>query len=1457
MAVTGGGTMEKAAPVVATENFAVAFSAQTALASSTGSVTLALAWDGGSTQVVSRLGRTAGIRTVYPKVAPGTEVGLLLTVAGVSDTERVTLAYVYAGQGLEYSVEDPVRTFIGDGWSNGSGYWSMAPSMDNAFSCNLRTRSEGQSYTTAPYFQLPAAKSDNLVVHVAVFNESAAKNDYLQVQADTNSWGSTVIDIGDRLPRYDGNYPDNSWRTNEVSANIVGLTGSETLQVGLKAISGGLSGKYLYAKIVKIEFKTDVASDGFSYRMDDGYEPFGADAFSYGDRPLGAMVNLQPRPANDLKDLVVETLLFRQSRNTTANQVLQWTGTWSGIASSNVPCDNLTFDSLEAGETNLLRFVATYSSAAGFATGSPQSFPGNDYDGQTYTDGEGRKWIVDVVRHLGTVWINEIYRDGGTTYVELAAHAGRAMPSDPAFPWRVDVGGVEAEIPGHAFADQANGIGFLTVALPTPPPDTGTATLFNGANIAEFSHEYDCSGGTWGATGIGPYATSRDERTMYWKNFGYGPLPAPTPDALNETEGVNAKVFFNTVIKVLDDEGEPLQYATVSLSNRVTGASSVSPSTSKTGLDGLTEDVFVSEVENSETNSVDISVSTTAFGFFPTTDEDPVVSHGSPSSTAAGAVIVTNEVVLAAGPGLEEFEDGLPAYWTRYSSFGPSSGNLGNYWSWSSSAHREELNVATREIGTGSAHRSTNPLSSRRKRVAVASLDTSVYRMNGAVDTGWLAISTESAWVYGMDGILQWPAFSNKSTRVTSSTPETFKYLAARKIESASDKYYAGFGAIAGGRSSSRVTFDNLRYSFQDMIVVKNAEIVSVDNAESPNAVRFDLTADLEAWGTNIVSVIPTVHWTILDKDGNEKSSGETCLTSYIDWSQMGMGYVSQEADGTLSLFGDKRLVATNVLSRQALDFESGDKVEYYFQVSYDPDDGDPDRYSNGALVEPEVRYFPDNATMTDDGQWVCFAEEGYTHGEAVAEAHFSPAAQPDKPPMMLADPLNWDPFIKVSVTNCTGGAIADPSAAAAFNNPAYTKYSLVHTTNAEEVVTGYVTTNSLGVGIVTADESLAIWQPIGYWEDFAIASPSLTNRFALVAQNNERVPVDTEHGPWGDISMELKARIPSEVAGAATFTQVAETPREFTFSGDILNPAAQTTVNDLNLFFSADNEATWKKATVKPGSVTSLFDPVPGVDNGADYRITGLETTFYTNSIKSAIWQIREEDLPSGQDYDVFLRLDVTDGSSFEHSISNVAARIDLSPAEVKFENVPPQYTNKTSFVISVVNGLTAEDDQIVKFWYALDDANPATNDYADVQTISTGTLSTGWHTLRAAARDAAGNWQAEATVTNWYVDTTAPVSTFTVTPPTRTNANEVAFEMAFDGNPLNAERWTYVVSNLTDTSAAPIVGATTEAGFVLATPVASDTEISYQITAIAYDRAGNASAPVSYGWIYDTLAP
>ncbi|MBQ6924452.1 MAG: hypothetical protein IJQ73_07415, partial [Kiritimatiellae bacterium] len=266
-------------------------------------------------------------------------------------------------------------------------------------------------------------------------------------------------------------------------------------------------------------------------------------------------------------------------------------------------------------------------------------------------------------------------------------------------------------------------------------------------------------------------------------------------------------------------------------------------------------------------------------------------------------------------------------------------------------------------------------------------------------------------------------------------------------------------------------------------------------------------------------------------------------------------------------------------------------------------------------------------------------------------------------------------------------------------------------------------------------------------------------------------------------------------------------------------------------------DSVTWKySVTNSEGTVIASADAFAAA-NGT-ISLTGLADDFYSVRVWGADMAGNEQT------------------EATEHVFE-----VDATPPEVILVGVPEPYTNLVVASVMATNApVELRRDELVKWVYALnpdDQANIAWSRELDSGVFAEiAAAENQENVLYVKGVDCHGNWS-EPVSTNWIVDTTLPVAEFTVTPPARTNANEVAFEMAFDGDPLNAERWTYVVSNLTDTSAAPITGATTEAGFVLATPVASDSEISYQITAVAYDRAGNASAPATYAWVYDTLAP
>ncbi|NTX62946.1 Ig-like domain repeat protein [Myxococcus sp. CA051A] len=177
----------------------------------------------------------------------------------------------------------------------------------------------------------------------------------------------------------------------------------------------------------------------------------------------------------------------------------------------------------------------------------------------------------------------------------------------------------------------------------------------------------------------------------------------------------------------------------------------------------------------------------------------------------------------------------------------------------------------------------------------------------------------------------------------------------------------------------------------------------------------------------------------------------------------------------------------------------------------------------------------------------------------------------------------------------------------------------------------------------------------------------------------------------------------------------------------------------------------------------------------------------------------------------------------------------VDTVAPDITIVTGPSGTTNSTSATFTFTSSETP-----VTFECALDGAS-----FTDCSTPATyDTLSQGSHTLAVRARDATGNLDATPATRTWTVDTVAPETSFTSTPPSSSNSamasfdftsneSSVAFECRLDGEVL--------FTPCTNPQAFPALA-----------------QGSHTLQVRAVDSAGNVDpTPATYTWTIDTSAP
>ncbi|WP_253910537.1 Ig-like domain-containing protein [Pyxidicoccus fallax] len=193
-----------------------------------------------------------------------------------------------------------------------------------------------------------------------------------------------------------------------------------------------------------------------------------------------------------------------------------------------------------------------------------------------------------------------------------------------------------------------------------------------------------------------------------------------------------------------------------------------------------------------------------------------------------------------------------------------------------------------------------------------------------------------------------------------------------------------------------------------------------------------------------------------------------------------------------------------------------------------------------------------------------------------------------------------------------------------------------------------------------------------------------------------------------------------------------------------------------------------------------------------------------------------------------------------------DTAGNVDATPATYAWtiDSTVPDTT-----IVSGPSGVTASTsatfdfsspESPVTYECSLDGATFAA--CTDPQTF-TG-LAQGSHTLAVRARDAAGNVDPTPATRTWTVDTVAPDTTFTSTPPTRSNSAVANFDFNSNESPVTYE--------------CRLDGAVLFTACADPSSFTGLTNGSHTLEVRAVDAAGNVDpTPATYTWTVDTVAP
>jgi CSLREA domain-containing protein len=186
----------------------------------------------------------------------------------------------------------------------------------------------------------------------------------------------------------------------------------------------------------------------------------------------------------------------------------------------------------------------------------------------------------------------------------------------------------------------------------------------------------------------------------------------------------------------------------------------------------------------------------------------------------------------------------------------------------------------------------------------------------------------------------------------------------------------------------------------------------------------------------------------------------------------------------------------------------------------------------------------------------------------------------------------------------------------------------------------------------------------------------------------------------------------------------------------------------------------------------------------------------------------------------------------------------VDTIEPNTTFSSTPPATSNSTSASFQFTG---SDSSGINRYECSLDGVAFAT--CTSPQSLAG--LAEGSHTFRVRAVDSAGNVETSPASYTWTVDTTAPDTTITTTPPSLSNSSNAMF--AFTGSdPVSGG----VASGVASYECALDGGAFVACSSPQSLTGLADGLHTFYVRAV--DAAGNVDAtPASYTWTIDTIAP
>ena len=267
--------------------------------------------------------------------------------------------------------------------------------------------------------------------------------------------------------------------------------------------------------------------------------------------------------------------------------------------------------------------------------------------------------------------------------------------------------------------------------------------------------------------------------------------------------------------------------------------------------------------------------------------------------------------------------------------------------------------------------------------------------------------------------------------------------------------------------------------------------------------------------------------------------------------------------------------------------------------------------------------------------------------------------------------------------------------------------------------------------------------------------------------------------------------------------------------------------------------EFSWTIDTVPPNTTVVSAPAANANSSTAAFAFSATEpASIFECSLDSGAYSactspVSLENLDDG-DHTFRLRA-IDQAGNVEATAVVVNWTVDTVATVSSLTAAPATTTNTASLVLNVSAG------DAVSYRYQLD-GGPLTPATPVATPIVLSNLADGQHVLALYGKDAAGNWQKDATHYSWSTDTVAPIVTLHSSPLILTNSASATFEFAAN------EPVAVFSCKFDDGAFSPCSG--TVSYFNLA-------EGEHRLDVFIVDLAGNISVTTLFTWTVDTIPP